>query len=100
MPQVSTGFLVKPETIQASTLSWEGMGDRLQILGVNFIAPQWQMLETEGLARISDHFPLWVWTVNQPDVIEQLFTHPEIAAIVTDYPDLALKLRSREGSTR
>jgi glycerophosphoryl diester phosphodiesterase len=92
-PEISAGFLMEPETMQA--FGPAELGDRLQAVGVNFVAPHWQMVETEWLAQLSSHLPWWVWTVNQPEVMQQLLTHPQVAGLITDHPDLGLKLRSQ-----
>jgi glycerophosphoryl diester phosphodiesterase len=93
-PQMTIGFLVEQETMDTSDLPPELWRDRLQTIGVNFIAPDWRILKTEWLAKISLDLPIWVWTVNQPSLIKKLLTHPKIVGIITDYPELALKLRS------
>lgn len=37
--------------------------------------------------------PIWVWTVNDKRRMRQLMKDPRIECIITDRPDLALKLR-------
>jgi glycerophosphoryl diester phosphodiesterase len=94
-PEIAIGFLVEQETSEADDLSPELWRDRLQTIGVNFIAPNWQMLETEWLRQIvPPDLPFWVWTVNQPTVIKSLLADSRIAGIITDRLALALKLRS------
>ena len=40
-----------------------------------------------------DGKPIWIWTVDDKRRIEQLLADPRIECIVTNRPDLALKLR-------
>jgi glycerophosphoryl diester phosphodiesterase len=92
-PDMEVGFLVEPETMKIFDSPQE-LSDRLQAIGVNFLAPHWQMLETDWLTQLSTGLPWWVWTVNQPEVMQRLFSSPQVAGIVTDFPELGLKLRS------
>ncbi|MBI4780183.1 MAG: glycerophosphodiester phosphodiesterase [Oscillatoriophycideae cyanobacterium NC_groundwater_1537_Pr4_S-0.65um_50_18] len=93
--EITIGFLVEQETREADDLSPELWRDRLQTIGVNFIAPDWQILETEWLRqRVPSELPFWVWTVNQPTAIKTLLANSKVAGIITDQLALALKLRS------
>jgi glycerophosphoryl diester phosphodiesterase len=65
-----------------------------QELHLNCLAPHWSLLDASLLALLQlMEIPLYPWTVNQPDPIRQLLGYSTVAGIITDDPQLALKLR-------
>lgn len=68
---------------------------RLRGCGADFAAPNRRLLRAGFLRRMrSVGYPVWVWTVNDPKDMRRLFT-AGVAAIITDYPDVAVKLRDQ-----
>jgi glycerophosphoryl diester phosphodiesterase len=62
----------------------------LHATGADFVAAE-DSLATPTFVRhlASKHFPVWVWTVNDPIRMGQLLATPGIGAIITDTLDLA-----------
>ncbi len=60
----------------------------------DFIVPHWKLLKLGFLARAERiHKPLFVWTVNNGNMIRELLRDERVGAIVTDRADLAVSLR-------
>lgn len=94
--RVSMGFLMEDETLMALAEE-EFLGQYLQAMGVEFVAPSWQILDSPVLSKIIPaQMPFWVWTVNDAETMQKLLTNERVEAIVTDQPKLGLQLR--EGS--
>ena len=80
--------------------------DLLEIVrrsGGSFVAASHQLLALPGFeaALASAGYPIYVWTVNDPDVMRRLFADRAIAGVLSDHPDLALQVRAEvlgEGS--
>ena len=91
--KVSIGFLMNEETLVALAEE-EFLGQYLQAMGVEFVAPSWQILDSPGLCKIIPRqMPFWVWTVNDIETMQQLLKNERVKAIVTDQPKLGLQLR-------
>ena len=93
-PNVTTGLLIGIETLDVKKrLSEYFPRHRLRHCKADFISPHYQFLTKEFLFRMKiQRIPVYVWTVNQPSLIER-FLHSSVAGIITDYPDRALNLR-------
>jgi glycerophosphoryl diester phosphodiesterase len=63
--------------------------------GASFVAASHQLLATRGFedAFASNAFPIFAWTVNDPDVMRRLFADPAIEGVLSDHPDVALAVR-------
>jgi glycerophosphoryl diester phosphodiesterase len=91
--RVSIGFLMEDETLMALAEE-EFLGQYLQAMGVEFVAPSWQILDSPVLSKIIPaQMPFWVWTVNDAETMQKLLTNQRVEAIVTDQPKLGLQLR-------
>jgi glycerophosphoryl diester phosphodiesterase len=58
-------------------------------LGVTILLPHWSLLDDPNFVADLPALELWVWTVNEPDLLIPLATNPRVTGLVTDYPDLA-----------
>jgi glycerophosphoryl diester phosphodiesterase len=79
--------------------SWENElspETRLRDAGADFVAAE-DSLVTPGFVRrvAAKHFPVWVWTVNDPRRIAALLATPGVEAIVTDALELAQNEQAR-----
>jgi glycerophosphoryl diester phosphodiesterase len=91
--EVTLGFLMDHETLLALAEE-EYLGKFLQAMGVKFVAPNMQILDSPLLAKlIPVEMPFWVWTVNEEEVMRELFENERVEAIVTDLPGLGIRLR-------
>ena len=60
----------------------------------DFMVPHWRLLRFGFLARAErDKKPVFVWTVNDEEMIRKLLRDGRVYAIVTDKADLAVSLR-------
>jgi glycerophosphoryl diester phosphodiesterase len=92
--RVSIGFLMDHETLLALAEE-EFLGQYLQAMGVSFVAPSWQIVESPVLSKIIPaQMPFWVWTVNDVETMQKLLRNERVEAIVTDLPRLGLQLRA------
>lgn len=60
----------------------------------DFIVLDHRDATAERLAR-SD-LPVWVWTVDDPNLMRRFIADPRIEGLITNRPDRALKLRTRK----
>ncbi|MDX2216409.1 MAG: glycerophosphodiester phosphodiesterase [Oculatellaceae cyanobacterium bins.114] len=98
-PDIKTGFLFGYGTVDFCRSFWfnsKSVSDRIREMRADFIAPHWELLETDLLSRVvTGNMPIWVWTVNEAPVMERLLTDPRIEGIITDKPDLGVQMRQR-----
>jgi glycerophosphoryl diester phosphodiesterase len=95
-PENTTGLLFSTVTADVcKTLRWsaKSVHKRVHNMQVDFIAPDWNLLHADILANtLAAQLPIWVWTVNDEQVMHQLMQDSRIAGIITDRPDLGLQL--------
>jgi glycerophosphoryl diester phosphodiesterase len=66
----------------------------------NFMVPHWKLLRFGFLARAErNKKPVFVWTVNEEEMILKLLHDRRVYAIVTDKVDFAVSLRKKINST-
>ncbi len=93
--RVSTGFLMDHETLLTLAAA-EFLGQYLQAIGVDFVAPSWQIVDSPVLNKIIPlQMPFWVWTVNNVETMQKLLKNKRVEAIVTDHPGLGLHERQQ-----
>jgi len=64
-----------------------------KLSGADFISPYYKIYEAGWVNRfVSRGIPIQVWTVNDQDLLKTLI-HQEIYSVVTDIPEIALKIR-------
>jgi glycerophosphoryl diester phosphodiesterase len=61
----------------------------------SLLAPNWRFVATRPLRalHLRGTAEAWVWTVNEPALIERLLRDPRVAAVITDQPAEALAIR-------
>jgi len=98
-PEVTTGFLFSDVTADVCrSLRWGAkmVRDRIRNMKVDFVAPDWQLLDAKILAQtLGDDRPIWVWTVNDEAVMQSLLRDLRIGGIITDRPDIGMQIRSQ-----
>jgi glycerophosphoryl diester phosphodiesterase len=66
----------------------------------DFLVPNWELLRFGFLKRMKrKNVPVFVWTVNDEEMIRKLLQDERVDGIITDRPDLALSLRQTIDST-
>jgi glycerophosphoryl diester phosphodiesterase len=85
-PILSTGLLLGSQTL---AIAKSELKEYAKALGVTLLAPHWSLLDDATFVAHLPDLPLWVWTVNEPDLLIPLASNKRVAGLVTDYPDLA-----------
>jgi len=61
----------------------------------DILLPHWKLLTSEFLKRIEkDSIPVFTWTINEEKLMWELLKDRRIHGIITDKPDLAVRLRN------
>jgi len=96
-PAIRAGFLFGEGTVdfcRRFRLDAKAVSDRIRQMQADFIAPHWELLGIDLLANVvGGQFPLWVWTVNDALIMQQLLEDWRIEGIITDRPDLGWSIR-------
>ena len=65
----------------------------------DFLVPNWELLKFGFLARMKrENIPVFVWTVNDEEMIRTLLHDERVDGIITDRPDVAISLRQKMDS--
>jgi glycerophosphoryl diester phosphodiesterase len=101
-PGIKTGLILgklKPNNPIFTRLSEVFPIRRCHKARADFLVPNWELLKFGFLERMSwKNIPVFVWTVNDEEMIRKLLHDERIAAIITDRPDLAISLRQKMDS--
>lgn len=61
----------------------------------DFLVPNWKLLKLGFLKRArKNNMPVFVWTVNDEEMIKEFLNNNLIEAIITDKPDIAVSLQT------
>ncbi|MBW4652164.1 MAG: glycerophosphodiester phosphodiesterase [Kaiparowitsia implicata GSE-PSE-MK54-09C] len=99
-PDIMTGFLFGDVTVdvcKSLRCSANSVRKRVRKMKADFIAPDWQLLDSKLLSKVVGELPIWLWTVNDADVMHQAMGDPRIEGIITDKPDLGMEIRQQWG---
>jgi glycerophosphoryl diester phosphodiesterase len=102
-PDITTGFLFGDVTVdvcKSLRCSANSIRKRVRKMRADFIAPDWQLLDSKLLSKVVTELPIWLWTVNEPDVMNQLVSDPRIEGIITDKPDLGMQIRQQHATAQ
>lgn len=67
---------------------------RCQKINVDFLAPHWRLLKFGFLRRAWKHkLPVFVWTVNEANLISKFLKNKRIDGIITDKIETAVRLK-------
>jgi glycerophosphoryl diester phosphodiesterase len=98
-PDIKTGLILGRE-IPLSHL-WTRLQElfpakRCKMAKVDFLVAHWKLLRVGFLERARrSHLPVFVWTVNDEEMIRKLLHDKSVYAIITDKPELAVSLRRK-----
>lgn len=101
-PEVRAGLSLGDELLGAPPwvrlrvrLSEAFPGRRLEHCRADFVAVHHQLAEINVLRHCARHgIPAWVWTVDEEAAIRRFMTDERVAALITNRPEVALRLRS------
>ena len=70
-------------------------GRRIDACGADFVAVHWQLADFNVLRYCARRrLPAWVWTVDDERDLARLLADPRVTAVITNRPEVALRLRS------
>lgn len=92
---ISVGLLLEPKMVNnLSKNEVNQLKQKIKTIGVNFLAPNWQVLNSWALSALSiQNSTFWIWTINDPIMMQKMMLDLRISGIITDKPNLALDLR-------
>lgn len=68
---------------------------RIERSNADFVAVEWELADFNVLRYCARHgLPAWVWTVDEEPAVRHFLADPRVTTLITNRPDLALKLRS------
>ena len=93
-PEIETGLLVGGENAKLKkSINSIFPVRRLKACKADFVSPYYRCLRLGFIRRMKKAgYPVYVWTVNDKKMIKKLLKK-DIAAIITDRPDIALEKR-------
>ncbi|MFO7791530.1 MAG: glycerophosphodiester phosphodiesterase [Candidatus Saliniplasma sp.] len=102
-PEIQAGLLLgleKPENKIRTRLSELFPGGRLKRCRADFVSPNHHLLTLFFLKRMASmDRDVYVWTVNEVELMKKLFRRG-VKGMITDRPDLAVKVRERLDKTK
>jgi glycerophosphoryl diester phosphodiesterase len=97
-PDVQAGLILgegRPREGMRARLSEYFPARRLRRSVSDLVAPNLRVLRCGFLLRMRRlGYPVYVWTVNQPDLLERMLRHPGVTAVITDRPLEAMAVRA------
>ena len=98
-PDIQGGLILgisKPENPIRTRFSEFFPLGRCKKAKADFLVPHWRLLRFGFLERVKrGNKPIFVWTVNDQEMIWKCLQEERIDGIITDRPDLALSLRQK-----
>jgi glycerophosphoryl diester phosphodiesterase len=96
-PKIRTGLILgkpNPKNPFGTRISELFPFKRCREIDVDFIAPHWRLLKLGFLRRARNHkLPVFVWTVNEANLILKFLRDTRIAGLVTDKIETAVQLK-------
>lgn len=96
-PKIRTGLILgkpNPKNPFGTRISELFPFKRCRKINVDFIAPHWRLLKLGFLRRARKHkLPVFVWTVNEANLISKFLRDKRIDGIVTDKIEIAVQLK-------
>jgi len=98
-PEIKTGLvlgILKPSHLIFTRLSEFFPIRRFKKVRADLLVPNWELLKFGFLNRVkSKNVPVFVWTVNDEEMIRKLLHDDRVDGIITDRPHLAISLRQK-----
>lgn len=97
-PEIRTGLILgksNPKNPFGTWISELFPFKRCQEINVDFLVPHWRLLKLGFLRRARKHkLPVFVWTVNEANLISKFLRDTRIDGIVTDKIEIAVQRRN------
>jgi glycerophosphoryl diester phosphodiesterase len=101
-PEIKTGLILgilKPGNLIFTRLSEFFPIRRCKKARADMLVPNWELLKFGFLERVKrKNIPVFVWTVNDEEMIRKLLHDGRVAGLITDRPDFAMLLRQEMDS--
>jgi glycerophosphoryl diester phosphodiesterase len=98
-PEIKAGLILgiwKPGNLIFTRLSEFFPIRRCKKARADMLVPNWELLKFGFLERVKrKNIPVFVWTVNDEEMIRRLVQDERVAGLITDRPDLAISLRQK-----
>ena len=96
-PEIRTGLILGKSNPKNPFRTWVSELfpiKRCQEINVDFLVPHWRLLKLGFLRRARKHkLPVFVWTVNEANLIARFLRDKRIDAIITDKIEIAVQLK-------
>lgn len=101
-PGVRVGLLLgkpSPDNLLRTRISEIFPMARAEGIGADFLVPNFRLLKLGFLDRAKrSHRSVFVWTVNDEEMMAKLLKENRVNGIITDKPEVALDMKNRMGS--
>ena len=98
-PQVKAGLLLgtsEPQRFFLTRMTELFPERRVIKCLADFAVPHWALLHFDFIHRMKMHgIPVYIWTINSSRRIDQFLRKGNVAGVITDRPQLALKIRNK-----
>jgi glycerophosphoryl diester phosphodiesterase len=95
-PMARCGLLVEDNRNSSPSDGDQVLMERLKKANADFVAAEACLVSPDFARRFSDEgYPVWVWTVDEPEEVARFLRFPGVQAVITNRPDLAVEARSR-----
>jgi glycerophosphoryl diester phosphodiesterase len=94
-PMARCGLLVEDNRDSPPSDGSQVLIERLKKADADFLAAEACLVSMDFTRRLSEEgYPVWVWTVDEPEEIVRFLRFPGIQAVITNRPDVAVEARS------
>ena len=90
MERVPNNVVVTPDFLESAKII-KNRYPHVRVSPIDFVTLDQQLANDHTLDAGK---PVWVWTVDDKRLMQRFMTDPRVEAIITNRPDLALKLRT------
>lgn len=95
-PDIRCGLLVENDRNSVSPFDPSALFTRLQETCADFIAAEASLLSQSLSQQLFKYnYPIWAWTVDNPEMMKHLLKVPGVCSLITNRPDIALEIRAK-----
>jgi glycerophosphoryl diester phosphodiesterase len=95
-PAARCGLLIEENRDTPTPSDNQGLMERLNRTTADFVAAKASLVSLVFAEQLwKQGYPIWVWTVDDPEQIAKFQRLPGVQAVITNRPDLAVEARSR-----
>jgi glycerophosphoryl diester phosphodiesterase len=95
-PAARCGLLIEDNRDSPASGGDQVLTERLKQANADFVAAKASLVSLGFAEQLWDQgYPVWVWTVDDPEQIAKFLRIPGVQAVITNRPDLAVEARSK-----